>query len=219
MASDQRKAVDEQRTVVWIDESAFALLAAVVRTYAPRGQTPILDAPLSWDHLSAIGALTLDGRWYMGVQERPFRSTDIVCFLKRLLRYIPGKLLVLRDQLPAHRGQPIQEFLANAGARIHLGLLPAYAPELDSTEGMWQHLKYVEMKNLCCHDLPELRHVLRKAKERLSHKPDVLRSRVKLPGYVQPSASGSIIQAKNRFATIESEQIKIPYKCRECSRK
>jgi transposase len=185
MASDQKKAVDEQRPVVWIDESAFALLAAVVRTYAPRGQTPILEAPLSWDHLSAIGALTLDGRWYMGVQERAFRSKDIVGFLKRLLRYIPGKLLVLWDQLPAHRGQPIQAFLANGGgARIHLELLPAYAPELNPTEGAWQHLKYVEMKNLCCHDLPELRHELRKAKERLRHKTDVLRGRIQLPGYV-----------------------------------
>jgi len=39
MASDQKKAVDEHRTVVWIDESGFALLAAAVRTYAPRGHT------------------------------------------------------------------------------------------------------------------------------------------------------------------------------------
>lgn len=185
VASAQKKAIDEQRTVVWIDESGFALLAAVVRTYAPCGQTPILDAPLSWDHLSAIGALTLGGRWYMSIQARAFRSKDIVHFLKHLLRYIPGKLLVLWDQLPAHRGKPIKEFLANGGAaRIHLEMLPAYAPELNPTEGVWQHLKYVEMKNLCCHDLPELRHELRKAKERLRHKTDVLRGCVKQPGYV-----------------------------------
>jgi transposase len=185
MAAHQKKAIDEQRTVVWIDESGFALLAAVVRTYAPRGQTPTLAAPLSWDHLSAIGALTFDGRWYMAVQARPFRSQDIVCFLKHLLRHIPGKLLILWDRLPAHRSQPVKNFLANGGAtRIHLELLPAYAPELNPTEGVWQQLKVVEMKNLCCHDLPELRHELRKAKERLRHKTAVLHGCVRQPGYV-----------------------------------
>lgn len=185
MAPDQKKAIDEERTLVWIDESGFALLAAVVRTYAPCGQTPILPARLSWDHLSVIGALTLSGHWYMGVQERAFRSQDIVRFLNHLLRHIPGKLLVLWDQLPAHRGHPIKTFLTNAGAaRIHLELLPAYAPELNPTEGVWQQLKSVEMKNLCCHDLSELRHELRKAKERLRHKTDVLQGCIKHPGYV-----------------------------------
>ena len=34
----------------------------LVRTWAPRGQTPILRAPLSHDQLSLIGAITEDGR-------------------------------------------------------------------------------------------------------------------------------------------------------------
>jgi transposase len=185
MASDQKKAIDEHRTVVWIDESGFALLPAVVRTYAPRGHTPLLHTRLSWDHLSAIGAITLTGHWYMCVQAHAFRSKDIVRFLNHLLRHIPGKLLVLWDRLPAHRGNPVKAFLANGGAaRIHLELLPAYAPELNPTEGVWHHLKYVEMKNLCCHDLPELQYDLRKAKERLRHKTDVLQGCIKQPGYI-----------------------------------
>jgi hypothetical protein len=47
---------------VFVDEAGFYLLPAVVRTYAPRGQTPILRVPLSWDHLSAIGAITPDSK-------------------------------------------------------------------------------------------------------------------------------------------------------------
>ena len=174
MASDQKKAIDERRTLVWVDESGWALLPAVVRTYAPRGHTPLLHARLSWDHLSAIGAITLAGKWYMRVQGRAFQGKDIVRLLKHLLRHIPGNLLVLWDRLPAHRGKPVQAFLANGGTeRIHLELLPAYAPELNPAEGVWYHLKYVEMKNLCCHGLPELQYELRKAKERLRHKTDV----------------------------------------------
>jgi hypothetical protein len=56
------KAREEERTVVWVDESGFYPLPAVVRTYAPRGQTPVLRAPLTRDHLSIISGITSAGR-------------------------------------------------------------------------------------------------------------------------------------------------------------
>ena len=54
--------------------------------------------------------------------------------------------------------------------------LPGYAPDLNPTEGIWQYLKYVELKNLCCHNLPEVHYELRKAVARLRHKTDVILS-------------------------------------------
>jgi len=48
--------------VVWVDESGFYLLPSVVRTYAPRGETPVLRAPLTRDHLSVISGVTAGGR-------------------------------------------------------------------------------------------------------------------------------------------------------------
>ena len=38
---------------------------------------------------------------------------------------------------------------------------------LNPDEGVWKHLKCVELKNLCCQSLKELKVELRKAKERL----------------------------------------------------
>ena len=68
MARTQKKADSEGRTIVWVDEAGFYLLPARVRTYAPRGQTPTLRVPLTRDQLSAIGALTADGRVVLHVQ-------------------------------------------------------------------------------------------------------------------------------------------------------
>jgi hypothetical protein len=63
---------------VWGDESGLALLPARVRTYAPRGQTPILRANLSSDHLSAIAAITPEGKLYMMVKVAP-SEVPILC--------------------------------------------------------------------------------------------------------------------------------------------
>jgi len=47
LAGAEKKARDEGRTIVWIDEAAFYLLPACVRTWAPRGRTPTLRVPLT----------------------------------------------------------------------------------------------------------------------------------------------------------------------------
>jgi len=166
---------------VFVDEAGFYLLPAGVWTYAPRGQTPILRVPLTRDHLAAISAITPEGKLYMMVQDGTFKGPAIVRFLQHLLRHIPGKLLIIWDGLPAHRSQAVKDFLAQGAAqRIHLEQLPGYAPDLNPDEGIWRYLKYVEMKNLCCQTLDDLRDELRKATVRLRHKTDVILSCFKL---------------------------------------
>lgn len=161
--------------MVWVDESGFYLLPAVVRTYAPRGETPVLRAPLSRDHLAVISGITPGGRLLAQVRARPFRGPAIVDFLRHLVRQIPGKLLVIWDGAPIHRAQPVKDFLATEqGQRVWLERLPAYAPEVNPDEGVWQYLKRVELRNLVCKDLAELKQELRYALGRLRHKTDVL---------------------------------------------
>jgi transposase len=167
-----------------VDESGFYLLPAIVRTYAPRGETPVLRAPLSRDHWSVIGGLTDTGRLLLQMQASAFRGPTIVRFLQHLLRHIPGNLLVIWDGAPIHRAQVVQAFLAQgAAARLHLEVLPGYAPELNPVEGVWHYLKNVELRNLCCDDLPELRGELRLALQRLRHKRQALQGCVAQCGY------------------------------------
>jgi hypothetical protein len=94
LARAQKKAAVEQRTIIWIDQSGFYLLPMAVRTWAPRGQTPVLRVKLTRDHLSALSGITPDGRLFMQVQDHAYRSEDVVRFLRLLLRKINGKLLV-----------------------------------------------------------------------------------------------------------------------------
>jgi transposase len=136
------------------------------------GQTPVLRAPLSHDHLSVISAVTPDGRLFTRVQPTAFRGETVVAFLRQLLRQIRGKLLVLWDGAPIHRCKAVKAFLAaGAATRLHLERLPAYAPELNPDEGVWNLLKRGELKNRCCHDLDELRWELGLAIRRLRRTP------------------------------------------------
>ena len=147
----------------------------MVRTYAPVGQTPILRAPKSYAHLSVISGVSETGKLYMQQQACAYRGPAIVGFLEHLQRHIAGGILVLWDGARIHRSKPVKEFLSQEACRIHLERLPAYAPELNPDEGIWSYLKQVELRNLVCHTLDELRYELRLAIARLRHKASVLR--------------------------------------------
>ena len=107
---------------------------------------------------------------------------------RHVLQEISGKLTIVEadDRLgwtsgpPGTNGQRIScrggVPAPSAGARPHLEGLPGYAPDLDADEGDWNWLKNVEMKNLCCQGLDHLKTKLRKAKEQLRHKTQIIKS-------------------------------------------
>jgi transposase len=175
MARDQKGALAEQRTIVYVDQAAFYLLPGVVRTYAPRGQPPILRAPKSYDHLSVMSGVSENRRLFVRYQQEAYTGEAVVGFLKHLLRHIPGKLLVVWDGARIHWSEAVKTFLATLpDRRLRLVRIPPYAPELNPDEGIWRYLKYVELRNLVCKNLDELRYELKLAVARLRHKPDVL---------------------------------------------
>jgi transposase len=175
VAGHQKGAQIAHQTILFIDESGFYPLPSVVRTYAPVGQTPILQEWSTRDHLSAIGAISPEGKLYFHAQDHSMNSADVVAFLEHLLREVPGRMIIIWDGAPIHRSQVIKAFLANGAAqRLHLERLPAYAPELNPGEGLWEQLKGVELRNLCCFNIPHLRHELRDAVKRVRRQPRVL---------------------------------------------
>jgi transposase len=148
-----------------------------IRTWSPRGETPILKVKLIRDHLSAISGITLDGKLFMQVRKSSYDAEAVIDFLKVLHRKIKGKILIVWDGSPIHRNKKIQAFLSAGAAKwLHLERFPGYAPDLNPDEGIWQYLKRVELGNVCCTDLDQLSTELIRAKERLRYKRDIIKA-------------------------------------------
>jgi transposase len=177
LARAEKKARREHRELVFVDESGFYLLPAIAKTYAPRGDTPVLRVYQTRDHLSVMSGITLTGKLYTWVREEALTGSESVSFLNHLRHWVSDRLLVIWDGSPIHRGAEVKRFLAEGGAKhIHLEHLPPYAPDLNPDEGVWDLLKCVEMCNLCCLDLDHLHCELDLAIGRLRKKPHLIRS-------------------------------------------
>ena len=144
----------------------------------------MLRVPLTRDHLSVISAVTPAGKLFVQVRAHALRGPDVVRFLRHLLDHLPGTLLVIWDRSQIHRARVVKAFLAaGAAARLRLEYLPAYAPETNPDEGVWNLLKRVELRNRCCRDLPHLRAELRRAVLRLRQRPHLIRACIRHAGY------------------------------------
>ncbi len=173
MAGAKKNAEIQGQTIVFVDESGLSERPYRYRTWAPRGQTPVLQYHFRWQTLSAIAGITW-WNFYVRLIRGTVRTPQIIVFLTHLLRHIPGKLLVIWDKLPGHRSGAVRDFVAAQHGRLTLEFLPGYAPELNPVEHIWGHLKQHEIPNLCPKNLWDLGTAARRALRRMRRRPTLV---------------------------------------------
>lgn len=152
--AEGKKNTGRKGTLVFVDETGFSESPAIRRTWAPRGQTPVLRPKgRNWERMSAIGGLAYrrDGgqhrvfvRFHMG----PVRAPQILAYLKHLMRHVSGRVTVIWDRLQGHRALLVRDWVDTV-PRLNLVLLPPYAPELNPVEGLWAWMKGTRLANVC----------------------------------------------------------------------
>lgn len=113
-------------------------------------------------------------QFYFRLYPGSIRSPEIVDFLGRLQRALPGKLLIIWDGLRQHRSRLVKDFVVRQRGGIHLEYLPAYAPELNPVEYLWGYWKQHELPNFCAKDFPALSVHARRALRRMQRRPTLV---------------------------------------------
>lgn len=159
MATGKKGAQRLDAHIVFVDESGFQLTPSVRRTWAPRGQTPLVCHWQRRDKVSAISALSVSPKrahigLYWQLRQTNIRQAEACGFLRHLLRHLRGHVIVIWDNSKVHKGEVVRQFCGRF-SRLHLERFPAYAPELNPDEEVWDHLKGA-LANGCPDDLAEL---------------------------------------------------------------
>ncbi len=127
-----------------------------MKTWAPKGQTPVLQYSFNWKQLSLIAGVSF-WRLYFRFFHGAIKGPQIIEFLKALKATIRGKLLIVWDGLPAHRSRLVRDYVESLDGHIQLERLPAYAPEINPAEYVFGYAKQRELANLCMDTIEEVR--------------------------------------------------------------
>lgn len=168
---------------MFLDESGFQMTPVVRRTYAPRGETPIVEAFYRKGKVSAISAVTVSPvqkRCSLSSHLLPDNSNahgeDTVAFLGQLRKRLRGPMTILWDRSNIHqRSGLVKKYLARH-PEIATEEFPGYAPDANPDEGVWGWTKYHKMPNFAPEDLRELRSRIETELSSLSKRGDLLAS-------------------------------------------
>ena len=162
MASHPKKVAAERAHLVLIDESGLFLNPLVRRTWAVRGQTPVIGGDGGHrKKVSVIGAVSVSpaarrlGLYFATLPDGFFTAGAVVGFLRDLLKHLRGEVVVVWDGGGNHKGPLIRDYLRR-NERLTLERLPAYAPALNPVEAVWSWLKYGQLANFVPNGIPEL---------------------------------------------------------------
>jgi len=162
-----RAAQERGAHLVFLDESGFMLNPCVRRTWAPRGQTPVLEAWDRRDRISAISSITVSPKarrlnlyFELLPDNTNIHAEDLVAYLRKLREQLGGPMTILWDGSNLHdRSKLVRAFLAEH-PEIVTERLPAYAPEINPDELVWAWTKYGRLGNLAAANTDWLRDYL-----------------------------------------------------------
>jgi transposase len=177
VARYQKKLNETNGVLVLEDESGLSLIPLMGRTWAPRGCTPTIRHNSSWDKLSAIAGITLDGKIHFKAYDKSIKSEQIIEYLEQLMRYIPlHHIVLLWDGSRTHTSNATKTFLAEHSDRMTAFRLPPYSPRFNPVELLWAEIKWSRLRGYCPKSNWELKRKLYSRVSALRRKASLVRS-------------------------------------------
>jgi transposase len=175
------RAKAEGAVIHWGDETGISNQAVHGRSFAPKGQTPVLRRPATRRTLSMISAVTNRGTLRFMLYEGALNTALFLTFLQRLVRSAKSKVFLIVDNLQVHKAGKVQAWVAQHRDKIALFFLPAYAPEHNPDEFLHSDLKRSLGRRPAMKDKTGLESRLRGYLRRLQRQPERVRAFFQAP--------------------------------------
>ena len=138
--------------IFFVDEAHFRADGDLRRKWVLRGQPALVDStsPRWGEKASYYSAVCLE-TGQVAVMELAGNSTadTSAAFLQQLRTRQSGRLFVIWDNGPAHRGAALREYLSTPQLNLQLVPLPAYSPDFNPDEAIWDWARQEVTANSC----------------------------------------------------------------------
>jgi len=138
--------------IFFVDEAHFRADADLRGKWVLKGEPALVDStsPRLGEKATYYSAVCLEtGEVERMEPEGNCTAETSAAFLHQLRANHSEPLIVIWDNAPAHRGQPIREFLARPDLKLRLVALPAYSPDYNADEAIWDWAREDVTGNIC----------------------------------------------------------------------
>jgi transposase len=142
-----RRAKREKAHMYWGDETGVCNQDQVGRSYAPKGQTPVVRLTVKKISTSMISAVNNQGLMRFMCYKGALNAGLFIVFSRRLIKDAAKKVFLIVDNLRVHHSVKVSEWAAAHRDEIELFFLPPYAPEHNPDEYLNNDLKQ-QLRNM-----------------------------------------------------------------------
>lgn len=135
-------------TIYFADESGIRSDYHTGTTWAPKGETPVLEVTGRRFSLNMISAVSPRGEFRFMLHDGSVTAGVFREFLKRLLIGAEKPVFLVVDGHPIHKAKLVKDFVDAQNGRLKLFYLPPYSPHLNPDEQVWAHVKRRVSKQL-----------------------------------------------------------------------
>ena len=129
-----KRAKAEGAVIYWGDETGITNQDQISRSYAPKGQTPVVVRAARRVTQSMISAVSNRGLMRFMLYEAALNADRFIVFLRRLTKDAGQKVCLIVDNLRVHHAAKVKKWVAHHVHEIELFYLPAYAPDHNPDE-------------------------------------------------------------------------------------
>ncbi|MGF6812692.1 hypothetical protein OKW30_007909 [Paraburkholderia sp. Clong3] len=167
--------------IFFVDESTVRSDYHSGTTWAPVGQTPVVEVTGARFKVNLISAISPRGQFRFMCFEGSFKISVYVDFVKRLMLTADAPVFLIADGHPVHRCKAIRQLAAESNGRLCLFFLPAYSPDLNPDELVWGYLKHHKIGKLAIKGPGHLKQRVRAVLRSLQKIPALVRSMFQHP--------------------------------------
>ena len=137
----KKRAAKENAVIYFEDEVGMRSDHQAGKSYAPKGETPVIKKTGQRFSLNMVSAISNKGHVEFMILDGTFNGGVFLEFLAQLIKYKQQKIFLVVDGHSAHKTKAINAWLAENKSRIEIFFLPPYSPELNAQEYVNQDLK------------------------------------------------------------------------------
>ena len=123
----QERAQEEGAEIQWADETACVSLPSVIKGYAPKGKTPVMEHTAKRLKINMISSITNRGKLRFMVYEQNMDADLFVTFLERLIKSNEKKVFLILDNLRVHHAKIVITWVKEHSKKIALFYCPKHA--------------------------------------------------------------------------------------------
>lgn len=137
----RRRAKKRGADIFFLDEAGIRSDAALARTWAPRGETPVVPTSGQRQSVNAISAVSPLGAFWFETFTEKLNAQTFLGFLRRFRRGRRRPVFLIVDGHPAHRAAVVAKYIKSLRGKLEFHFLPGYSPDLNPDEFVWNHLR------------------------------------------------------------------------------